>query len=68
VLISHRRFVATLALLAATSSLAFAGLVVGSSNTATADPPVPHPNTKPCKVALFNHYRFADFNPKELYL
>jgi len=64
VLISHRRFVATLVLLAATSSLAFAGLVVGCPNTATADPPVPHPNTKPCKVALFDHYRFADFIPK----
>jgi hypothetical protein len=46
----------------ALSSLAFAG--VGSSNTATADPPVPHPNTQPCKVVLFTHVRFADFNPQ----
>ncbi|MGC2246961.1 MAG: peptide-N4-asparagine amidase [Terriglobales bacterium] len=54
---------ACLALLFATSStLAFAG--VGSSNTATADPPVPHPNTRPCKVVLFKHQRFADFNAK----
>lgn len=44
----------------ALSSLAFAG--VGSSNTATADPPVPHPHTQPCKVVLFTHVRFADFN------
>jgi hypothetical protein len=53
---------ASLISLLALSSLAFAG--VGSSNTAIADPPVPHPHTAPCKVVLFNHYRFADFNPK----
>jgi hypothetical protein len=64
VLTSRRPFVATLTLLTLSSTLAFAGLRIGSSNTATADPPAPHPNTQPCKVALFNHYRFADFNPK----
>ncbi len=41
---------------------------VGSSNTATADPPVPHPNTNPCKVVLFSHDRFADFNPQTFLL
>ncbi len=49
-------------LIAVFSTLAFAG--VGSSNTATADPPVPHPNTHPCKVVLFKHYRFDDFSPR----
>jgi Peptide N-acetyl-beta-D-glucosaminyl asparaginase amidase A len=49
-------------LLALTSVSAFAG--VGSSNTAIADPPVPHPNTQPCKVVLFQHDRFDDFNPR----
>ncbi|MFY9675043.1 MAG: peptide-N4-asparagine amidase [Terriglobales bacterium] len=53
---------ATLVLLVASSALVFAG--VGSSNTATADPPVPHPNTTPCKVVLFQHDRFDDFNPR----
>ena len=52
------------ALVTVFSALAFAGLRVGSANTAFADPPVPHPNTKPCKVPLFDHFRFADFNPK----
>lgn len=46
------------------SRLAVAELVIGSSNTATADPPVPHPKATPCKVLLFKNYRFADFNPQ----
>jgi Peptide N-acetyl-beta-D-glucosaminyl asparaginase amidase A len=37
---------------------------IGSSNTATADPTVPHPNTQPCKVVLFANYKFAGFNPQ----
>ncbi|HLX09807.1 MAG TPA: peptide-N4-asparagine amidase [Thermoanaerobaculia bacterium] len=37
---------------------------VGSSNPATADPPVPRPPTKPCTVTLFSDLQFADFNPK----
>jgi Peptide N-acetyl-beta-D-glucosaminyl asparaginase amidase A len=45
------------------STLALAQ-TIGSSNTATADPPVPHPNTTPCKVVLFTHYKFANFNPQ----
>ena len=46
------------------STLAVAQLKIGSSNTALADPTVPHPNTTPCKVVLYSGYRFADFNPK----
>ncbi len=40
------------------------GLVVGSANTASADPAVPRPNTTPCVVQLFNGVAFADFSPK----
>lgn len=40
------------------------GLVIGSANTATADPPVARPNTTPCVVTLFNNVAFADFSPK----
>jgi hypothetical protein len=60
--ISRFSKLASLALSFALSSPAFAG--VGSSNTATADPPVPHPHTQPCKVVLFQHERFDDFNPR----
>jgi len=38
--------------------------VIGSGNTATADPPVPHPNEKPCVVQLFSNLEFADFSIK----
>ena len=37
---------------------------IGSENTVTADPPQPHPNTKPCVVQLFSNYTFADFSGK----
>jgi hypothetical protein len=40
------------------------GLVIGSGNTATADPPITRPNTTPCLVTLFNNFAFADFSPK----
>lgn len=40
------------------------GLQIGSANTATADPPVPRPNTTPCTVTLFSNIAFADFSPK----
>ncbi|HZE22424.1 MAG TPA: peptide-N4-asparagine amidase [Blattabacteriaceae bacterium] len=40
------------------------GLVIGSGNTATADPPVARPDTTPCVVTLFNNFAFADFSPK----
>jgi hypothetical protein len=37
---------------------------VGSSNTATADPPVARPGTTPCAVQLYSNLTFADFSPK----
>jgi hypothetical protein len=40
------------------------GLVIGSANTAFADPPVPRPNTVPCVVQLFNNIAFNNFSPK----
>jgi hypothetical protein len=40
------------------------GLVIGSANTATADPPVPRPDTVPCVVELFNNIAFNNFSPK----
>jgi len=39
-------------------------LTIGSANTATADPAVPHPRTTPCRVPLFTDLQFADFSPK----
>jgi peptide N-acetyl-beta-D-glucosaminyl asparaginase amidase A len=38
--------------------------VVGSQNTVTADPPVAHPDEKPCVVQLYSGLQFADFNAK----
>jgi hypothetical protein len=38
--------------------------VIGSSNTVSADPTVPRPDTKPCTVTLFTNLAFADFNTK----
>jgi Peptide N-acetyl-beta-D-glucosaminyl asparaginase amidase A len=58
------KFAATIAaLLTAISTLA-AAQTIGSTNTATADPPVPHPNTKPCVVTLYQGFIFNDFNPR----
>ena len=37
---------------------------VGSPDTATAEPPVPRPRTKPIQVALFQNLAFTDFTPK----
>jgi hypothetical protein len=37
-------------------------LKIGSTNTATADPPVPHPNTTPCVVTLYKGFVFDNFN------
>jgi hypothetical protein len=37
---------------------------IGSSLEATADPPVPRPNTKHCEVTLLTNQAFADFNNK----
>jgi len=57
------KFAATLAaLLVLFSAIATAQLKIGSSNTAFADPPVPHPKTTPCIVQLYKGFRFADFN------
>jgi hypothetical protein len=57
-----------LALLAAMASPAWpqstSQYQIGSSLEATADPPVPHPNTKPCVVTLLDNQAFADFNNK----
>jgi len=38
--------------------------VVGSQNTVTADPPVAHPDEKPCVVQLYSGVPFANFTPK----
>lgn len=40
------------------------GLVVGSGNTAIADPTIPRPNTTPCVVPLFSNIAFNDFSPR----
>jgi len=37
---------------------------IGSSNPATAEPPIPRPHTQPCVVQLFSNLAFADFTPK----
>ncbi|MGB9234138.1 MAG: peptide-N4-asparagine amidase [Terriglobales bacterium] len=50
--------------LALLSTLAAAQLQIGSSNTAFADPTVPHPNTTPCKVVLFKGFKFDNFTPQ----
>jgi hypothetical protein len=36
--------------------------VVGSSNPATAEPPVGRPSTSPCTVTLFENQQFADYS------
>ena len=63
-----RLFIAASLLLAASALSAQPipppGLVIGSGNTATADPPVTRPDTTPCVVTLFNNFAFADFSPK----
>jgi len=43
---------------------AYGDLVIGSPNTATADPSVPRPDTRPCVVELFSNFRFDDFSPR----
>jgi hypothetical protein len=37
---------------------------IGSSNTVSADPPVPRPHSKPCTVQLLTNEEFADYNAK----
>ncbi|HEX4960220.1 MAG TPA: peptide-N4-asparagine amidase [Thermoanaerobaculia bacterium] len=56
-----------LPVLALSLAIAVPGLAqptVGSSNTATADPTVPRPQTTPCAVQIFSNFQFADFSPK----
>jgi Peptide N-acetyl-beta-D-glucosaminyl asparaginase amidase A len=43
-------------------NLKSAAQTVGSPNTATAVPPIPHPDTKPCVVELFQNDKFQNFN------
>lgn len=50
--------------LVCSSRAALAGGSVGSADTATADPNVARPATKPCVVKLFSGTPFADFTPK----
>src|SRR5512143_1948701 len=52
------------ALLAGNPAAAQSDPVVGSSNVATADPPIPRPPSTPCTVTLFENQEFADFNSK----
>jgi len=73
-LLSRLRWQSAVLALFASSCLAAPGLgqvatapstpVVGSANTATADPPIPRPSTAPCTVQLFSGLTFADFSPK----
>ena len=50
-------------LLTIPSALAQAHMpVIGSSNTVTADPPVPRPHETPCIVPLFAGFQFVNFN------
>jgi hypothetical protein len=44
------------------ASFAQSAPVIGSSNTVTADPPVSHPNEKPCVVQLFSDFQFVNYN------
>ena len=53
---------AFLALTSFGSAIAQSDPVVGSTNVATADPPIPRPPSAPCTVTLFENVQFADFN------
>lgn len=52
------------ALLGLASPVARTAPIVGSGDTATAEPRVARPGTEPCAVTLFSGYTFADFTPK----
>jgi hypothetical protein len=60
------KFAATfISLLVLLSTMAIAqDLKIGSGNTAFADPPVPRPKTTPCKVTLYQGFKFDNFNPQ----
>ena len=53
-----------LLVLAASPSANAQQYVLGSSNTASADPPVSHPDTTPCVVNLYTNQEFADYTNK----
>jgi hypothetical protein len=57
------KFAATLvSLVVLLSAIAAAQFKIGSGNTAFADPPVPRPHTTPCKVQLYQQFKFDNFN------
>jgi hypothetical protein len=58
------KFAAPFVSLVLFAAVAGAQLKIGSSNTASADPPVPRPHTKPCIVPLYKGFIFDDFNPR----
>jgi hypothetical protein len=61
---SAATLVSLLVLLSTIAAAQLPQLKIGSSNTALADPPVPRPNTVPCKVTLYQGLIFNDFNPR----
>jgi hypothetical protein len=67
--VSHSRHLPKLtiiALLLATfipAAFADGPYTLGSSNTVTADPPIPRPSTTPCIVQLMSAAEFDNFNP-----
>jgi hypothetical protein len=58
------KFAVTLAVLLVFLSAFATAQTIGSGNTATADPPVPHPNTTPCTVQLFSGFEFNIYAPE----
>jgi len=58
------KFAVTLAVLLVFLSAFATAQTIGSGNTATADPPVPHPNTTPCTVQLFSGFEFNIYAPR----
>jgi hypothetical protein len=59
----HSKFAVTVvSIVVFFSALAIAQLQIGSSNTAFAEAPIPHPNTTPCKVTLYSTYKFNNYN------
>ncbi len=64
--ISSRPMSAMLLALALTlvpAAFADGPFVIGSSNTVTADPPIPRPSTTPCIVQLMSSAEFDNYNP-----
>jgi hypothetical protein len=57
-------FLALATIAASAQAIPAPGLVIGSGNTATADPTIARPNTTPCTVTLFSNFVFADFSTK----